>query len=569
MTILEHLEELRQRLFKILWTLLPLFIFYVTFSIRTIDFQGFPIPYPWPDFYGSISTQLVQRLMDDLLPEFVQRVQLHPGEAIIVQFKVAIFLAVLTGMPMIVYQLSKFIAPGLYSTEKETIAKITVPATFLFLLGVLFAYLWILPFAFEFLYGVGLRMGLTPLVGPGQFFDVVLLFFVGMGLAFQTPIVMWGLTALGVVEPAVWKKYWRVAVVAFFFFGAAITPDGSGITMMLVAIPMTVLYAVGYVVADRTWKGREIPRTGGERRRSSLAVWSVVVVLVLALVGGFIYYNRSLFTPPVEASDSVLAAGNITLRLPAFVLYSPNTFASDVHSGALLRTTNETAITFDWAAGASDGRMVGFAAEGDIGGPILIDEDASMMIIFPALWTSPDVQTVTVTATDGNSGIYSLELIVAYQLLLRREFSDSDRDGDLSPGETVISEYLVFNYSASPGPTAMTDLAGSGVQPPSDDQRTLLSKGIFSSIGPSWSLETSIGDLDTDNINNMTASYTMSVEDTGLEEYGVSLFLTRFSQWSQNEDLRIWVQGETPEQFVYHWYLDLRFGTIYPVLEPL
>jgi sec-independent protein translocase protein TatC len=58
---------------------------------------------------------------------------------------------------------------------------------------------------------------------------------------------MYGLTAVGLVRAATWRKYWRFAVIAIAFFGVVITPDGSGITMLLVAAPMWALYAAGYV----------------------------------------------------------------------------------------------------------------------------------------------------------------------------------------------------------------------------------------------------------------------------------------------------------------------------------
>ncbi len=564
MTILEHLEELRKRAFKVLWTLLPLFIFYVTFAIRWVEVSGIPIPYPWPDFYGAVSIQVVKLLMDTLLPEFVQRVQLHPAEAIIVQFKVSIFLAVLTSMPMIVYQASKFLAPGLHAKERETIAKITVPATLLFVLGVALAYVIILPIAFEFLYGVGLSMGLTPFVGPDQFFDMVLLFFLGMGLAFQTPIIMWGLTALGVIEPGVWKKYWRVALVAFFFFGALITPDGSGITMLLVAIPMTGLYAVGYVMANRTWEDRQGLRVKEDEKKSNYAVWSVVIILLLALTGGFLYYNRAIFSPPVEVSDTLLGTGNVSMALPAFVLYSPDPLAPDMHSKTTLRITNNTTIVLRWSAMSASGQRVAFASATAPGGPFSATENTSTFAAHPALWTGEGIRSLTVTVTEGNAAVYTLGIRVNYQIFQRREFSDVNRNGLLDPDETVQRESLLFKYDVLPESPSLQVLGESGVPLPSTEQLTLATMGVFSAVGPGWTLETSMQEL---QVNNTTYSYTMAVEDQGLDALGVTLYLSRSFQWSGEGDLKVWLSGESATQFTYLWYVDTRFGAIYPVLQ--
>jgi sec-independent protein translocase protein TatC len=564
MTLLEHLEELRQRLFKIMWTLLPLFIFYVTFTIRVADIQGFPIPYPWPDFYGSLSTIIVRKLMDDLLPGFVERVQLHPGEAIIVQFKVAIFMAVLTSMPMIVYQMAKYVAPGLYEREKRTIAKITVPASLLFLMGVLFSYFWILPFAFEFLYGVGVRMGLTPFVGPDQFFDIVLLFFVGIGLAFQTPIIMWGLTALEVIEPEVWKKYWRVALVAFFIFGAAITPDGSGITMLLVAVPMVVLYAIGYVMARRTWTQKRGLKPEVEKGRPRLAVWSVVVLMLVALTGGVVYYNMPLFLPPVEVAEIGLSSGSVDIGLPAYVLYSPETFAPGVRSGATLRISGDSNLTFTWSATSSDGMDIRFESEDLTGVPLTMTDGDTSMRVYPAKWLSEDVGLMTLAATDGSAGVYVLRLTIEYEVALRKEFSDSNRNGALDDGETVLGEALVFRYMPLPSSAELVNLDDVGISMPQENQRVLIERGIFASVGTDWQLVASVEEM---QMGDLIFNYSLAIIELDVEGSRVDIELTRSFTWSRSEDLEIWVRGEEPAEFLYEWYIDTRFGVIYPVLE--
>lgn len=566
MTILQHLEELRQRTFKILWVIMPLFLFYMTFTIRVEEFLGLPFPYPWPDFYNAISVMVVRGLMDNLLPDFVQRVQLNPWEAILVQFKVSLFLAVLTAMPWMVFQLTRFVAPGLYQRERRIITRITVPATLLFAAGVLVAYLFILPFTFEFLYGVGLRMGLTPFVGPDQFFDITLLFFIGMGLAFQIPVIMWGLAALGVIGPDFWKRNWRYSVVGFFVFGAIITPDGSGITMMLVAIPMCFLYAGGYFVALRTWKrraGYEPPE--GRERRSSIALWSVIIVVVAMLAGGFAYYNQGIFAPPGGTVETELATGAFSLQVPAYVLYSPQPFAPDIRTGTWLGATDKTTINLQWSAGSEDGKDVILAFEGPQENAIRPIDGGHDLTVYPALWNSSDVDTLDLAATNGNSSVYVLSLDIAYRLLLRRDFSDVDRDSVLDSGEVVHREYFVISYVATPTGEGLVELAASRIQSPSGSQLTLIRKGVFSSTGSGWRLETSISDIPD---GNLSYGYVERVEDPILNDYGIHLFMTRSSRWTESEDLTTWITGETSVRLSFTFYVDLRFGAIYPVLEP-
>src|SRR2546430_2463568 len=120
----------------------------------------------------------------------------------------------------------------------------------LFLSGVVLCFVVILPFTFNLLFSVQNLLGANLLILYGDsFIDFVLLFTLAFGLAFQLPVLMYGLTALGIVPANFWKKYWRFATIAIVVFGAIITPDGSGITMFLVALPMLALYAGGYVAA--------------------------------------------------------------------------------------------------------------------------------------------------------------------------------------------------------------------------------------------------------------------------------------------------------------------------------
>ena len=87
------------------------------------------------------------------------------------------------------------------------------------------------------------------------------MFSLAFGLAFELPVVMYGLSYLGIVTADFWKKNWRIAAIAIFVFGAVITPDGSGVTMMLVAVPMLFLYVGGYVAINRRERRRSRPKS--------------------------------------------------------------------------------------------------------------------------------------------------------------------------------------------------------------------------------------------------------------------------------------------------------------------
>lgn len=250
MRILDHVEELRQRLKWSFLTVMILFVFFAGFQARTADIGGVTVPYPYPDPLQPFASQFFNLTANYLTPPFVIITVLNPVEALIVQFKTAFFLALIVGMPIISQQMAMFLGPALYDREKRIILRLVLPSVALFAAGVLVAFFVVLPFTFNFLYSIALNIGVEqPLLRIDEFLDFVLLFMIGFGLAFQVPIVMYALTASGLVKAATWKKYWRFAIIGMFVFGALITPDGSGVTMLLIAIPMSILYVAGYVAA--------------------------------------------------------------------------------------------------------------------------------------------------------------------------------------------------------------------------------------------------------------------------------------------------------------------------------
>jgi sec-independent protein translocase protein TatC len=249
MTFWEHLAELRTRLIWIFCTLGAIFLFCFTFGLRKTKLAGWTVVYPYPDIFHNMCAQLLAKMEADLLPSGVELVQLTVPQVVLAQLNIALFLAILLGMPMIVYQLGKFVAPGLYPHEKRIILKFTLPAAILFALGCLFSYYLITPFTINFLYQYGFALGLQTFAAIDSFVSFVLIFVLTFGFAFQLPILMGGLSMLGAVSPRFWARNWRYAAVIIFIFAAAITPDGSGITMLMVALPVLALYAVGYFAA--------------------------------------------------------------------------------------------------------------------------------------------------------------------------------------------------------------------------------------------------------------------------------------------------------------------------------
>jgi len=249
LSFFEHLEEVRRRLKVVVYWFVIAFVFFLTFSIQYVIVLGVPmwLPLPALNLTEGIASQFFVALRSWLVPSFVRPAVFTAWEAVVVQFKVALFLAIVATSPVSTYEFWRFVAPALKAPERKLIIRISVPVVFLFLSGVAMSLLVVLPFTFTFLYGIAIAMGAETLLQLDGFLDFVLLFSIAFGAAFELPVVMYGLSVLGIVEADFWKRHWRFAVIAIFFFGAAITPDGSGVTMLLVAVPMLFLYVGGYV----------------------------------------------------------------------------------------------------------------------------------------------------------------------------------------------------------------------------------------------------------------------------------------------------------------------------------
>ncbi|MEM0367525.1 MAG: twin-arginine translocase subunit TatC [Candidatus Nitrosocaldus sp.] len=250
-TVREHLDELRTRTVRIVIAIIILSAVNLTIGIRwTESDMPIPIPYPYPDPLNSISIQVIHAMSEQLVPEHVELVQLAPGQAFFAQLQVAIILASILAMPLIVREVAGFIGPALYKDEVMIVRRITLPAIALFASGCIFSYLVIIPFMLDFLYRYGETLGIQTFLSIGEFINFVMQFIVAFGLSFLLPIVMWVISSADLVDKNFWRRNIRYAIVVIAIFGALITPDGSGVTMWFVALPLIALYALGMVAVE-------------------------------------------------------------------------------------------------------------------------------------------------------------------------------------------------------------------------------------------------------------------------------------------------------------------------------
>ncbi len=246
-----HLEELRKRLLRIVLVIGIITAFILTFHAEPIQVGQITLYYPTPEPLNNIAAQITNHMKFNLVPEDVQLIQTAPGQAFFAQIYIAALVGIVVGMPVIIRELVGFIKPALKENEINVSRSISLPALGLFIAGCIFSYNFVIPYILEFLYRYGESAGLVTFLNIMDFVTFVLQFLLAFGFSFQLPIVMYAISASGMVDSNFWRKNIRYAIVVIVIFGAVITPDGSGVTMWFIAVPMMVLYVAGMIAIER------------------------------------------------------------------------------------------------------------------------------------------------------------------------------------------------------------------------------------------------------------------------------------------------------------------------------
>ncbi len=251
MSIREHLEELRARTLRVSIVIIGVIIFAMTFDLRPIEVGGIPLVYPYPDPLHNISIRLTFYMQQTLLPEGVDLIQTAPGQAFFSQIYVSALIGLTASIPVIMREISAFISPAISNRTKGGLIRIFLPSIALFVGGILFSYFVVIPFLLSFLYQYGEALDVATFLTINNFISFVLQFFLGFGVAFQLPILMYVISLTGAMSPRFWRHNFRYAILIMVIFGAVITPDGSGITMWFVSGPMLLLYLAGMLIVER------------------------------------------------------------------------------------------------------------------------------------------------------------------------------------------------------------------------------------------------------------------------------------------------------------------------------
>ena len=229
MPFLDHLEELRHRLFWIAGAvLIGIVIAFVLLSkldiIRVLERPILPL------LHG-------QKL-----------IYTHPGTSFHILLNASLVLGLILASPVIVGQVWGFLAPALYAHEKRVVVPVLVSMVALFLAGVALSYFVVLPLTLRFLMSIE-STALTPMISATEYFDFAISMCLAFGLVFEVPIAILALTALGIITPQFLSKYRRHAIVICLVAAAFITPGADPYSLFALTIPLYVLYELSVFVA--------------------------------------------------------------------------------------------------------------------------------------------------------------------------------------------------------------------------------------------------------------------------------------------------------------------------------
>ncbi|MGB0033940.1 MAG: twin-arginine translocase subunit TatC [Candidatus Acidiferrales bacterium] len=248
MSFFDHLVDLRKRLINSL------------LAIGVGMVVGFFISNKFVDFIVKpMQAALRQAHLEDKL------IYTSPAGFLNLLITLGIYLGIILAMPVVLYQIWQFVAPGLYRHERRAIVGFIFCSMFLFLAGIAFGYFIMLPYILTFL--VSFQGPVKPLISINEYFDLILIVLLGLGLIFETPILIFFLALFGIVTPKFLLKNFRYAMLVITIVAAIVTPTPDATTMLIFMAPMVLLYFVGVLVSYVVIRRKQTrAAVGGEAR---------------------------------------------------------------------------------------------------------------------------------------------------------------------------------------------------------------------------------------------------------------------------------------------------------------
>lgn len=225
--LIAHLLELRDRLLKIVWGVLLVFLPLMVFAKEIYAWLAQPLLSMLPDGTSMIATEVASPFFTPI--------------------KLAALVAFVVAMPWVLYQVWAFVAPGLYKNERRLVVPLLASSTLLFYAGIAFAYFLVLPTVFKFIIGIAPE-GVAVMTDIAKYLDFVLALFLAFGFAFETPVALVLMVKTGFVTPAKLAEIREYVFVGAFVVGAIFTPPDI-VSQIMLAVPVYLLYELGIIAA--------------------------------------------------------------------------------------------------------------------------------------------------------------------------------------------------------------------------------------------------------------------------------------------------------------------------------
>ena len=244
-TFVSHLLELRNRLVYSFIAIGVVFLALVPFANQVYAIIADPLMRVLPSGMSMIATEVASPFLTPL--------------------KFTLAAAVTLTVPFLLYQIWAFVAPGLYRHEKRLAMPLLVSSVLLFYAGMAFAYFVVFPTVFGFFVGI-LPPGVQMMTDIKAYLDFVFSMFFAFGIAFEVPVAVVILSAMGIVNPMTLAEKRPYVIVGAFVVAAVLTPPDV-MSQFLLAVPMLILFEIGLFVAKRLYRSREREAEAGDHQK--------------------------------------------------------------------------------------------------------------------------------------------------------------------------------------------------------------------------------------------------------------------------------------------------------------
>ena len=244
----DHLDELRSCLIRMIIAVLVCGI--VAFCFKDLLFRIMLAPKE----ASFITYQLIERLTGRAWDFSLSLINIDLAQQFIIHMKVAFYFGLLCVSPYLLYELFKFIAPALYTSEKKHAVKALVGGCLMFFAGVLLNYFIIFPVTVRFLGSYQVSTEVANIISLESYISALLMLSLTLGILFEIPILCWLLAKFGILTEVPMKKYRRHAIVIILIVAAIITPTADAFTLSIVALPIYLLYEMSILIVRKTAK---------------------------------------------------------------------------------------------------------------------------------------------------------------------------------------------------------------------------------------------------------------------------------------------------------------------------